>query len=222
MLRKNIVDKVLREVIFPVGLNVVIARGVRRPEQEQHKQLLRRQIGRRIERESVVDERNFRADQNAFQVFIRQKARIDRHALLRDGQLHGFLRRHPADGGDHAVFNMERHDCLVAHDKHCGNAVRVRNAAVFAHVTDLAAEHQPRRVFVELLEYRLGVTREAVRRLAVILAEADAAGLDPGIQPQICGVRIVDCAVLVHPTRSLRAVRKFYDVIVVCLDVHPV
>jgi len=33
-------------------------------------------------------------------------------------------------------------------------------------------------VFVELLEYRRFVAREAVRRLAVILTEADAADLD--------------------------------------------
>ena len=139
MIPQNAVHKALREVILPVGLLVIIARVcVIRPVQKQHKQLLGRQVFGRIKCKAVVDKRDLRADQNAVEVLIRQKARVDRHTLLRlllrDGQPHGLFRRHPADGGDHAVFNVERHDCLVAHDKHCGNAVRVRNAAVFAHV----------------------------------------------------------------------------------------
>ena len=139
MIPQNAVHKALREVILPVGLLVIIARVcVIRPVQKQHKQLLRRQVFGRIKCKAVVDKRDLRADQNAVEVLIRQKARVDRHTLLRlllrDGQPHGLFWRHPADGGDHAVFNVERHDCLVAHDKHCGNAVRVRNAAVFAHV----------------------------------------------------------------------------------------
>ena len=140
MIPQNTVHKALREVILPVGLLVIIARVrvIGRPVQKQHKQLLGRQVFGRIKCKAVVDKRDLRADQNAVEVLIRQKARVDRHTLLRlllrDGQPHGLFRRHPADGGDHAVFNVERHDCLVAHDKHCGNAVRVRNAAVFAHV----------------------------------------------------------------------------------------
>ena len=139
MIPQNAVHKALREVILPVGLLVIIARVcVIRPVQKQHKQLLGRQVFGRIKCKAVVDKRDLRADQNAVEVLIRQKARVDRHTLLRlllrDGQPHGLFWRHPADGGDHAVFNVERHDCLVAHDKHCGNAVRVRNAAVFAHV----------------------------------------------------------------------------------------
>ena len=140
MIPQNAVHKALREVILPVGLLVIIARVrvIGRPVQKQHKQLLGRQVFGRIKCKAVVDKRDLRVEQNAVEVLIRQKARVDRHTLLRlllrDGQPHGLFRRHPADGGDHAVFNVERHDCLVAHDKHCGNAVRVRNAAVFAHV----------------------------------------------------------------------------------------
>ena len=77
-------------------------------------------------------------------------------------------------------------------------------------------------MFVDLFEYRLGVAREAVRRLAVIRTKRNAADLNPGIQPQICGVRIVDRAVLAHPARGLRAVRKLHDVIIGRMDVHPV
>ena len=67
MIPQNTVHKALREVILPVGLLVIIARVrvIGRPVQKQHKQLLRRQIGGRIERESIVHKRDLRAEQNA-------------------------------------------------------------------------------------------------------------------------------------------------------------
>ena len=62
-------------------------------------------------------------------------------------------------------------------------------------------------MFVNLLQHRLGIAWEEVRRRKVIPTVADAAHLGSAFQAQIRGIQVMKLSILADPARSLGAVR---------------